>query len=71
MSGFRVALPNPDAVDSWMVKNGLYPNDWEAAALLCEMTDMDHGKIDWHLLGGAPLTMGCQWKQVGCSMPMP
>ena len=24
MSGFRVALPNPDAVDSWMVKNGLY-----------------------------------------------
>ena len=25
MSGFRVALPNPDAVDSWMVKNGLYP----------------------------------------------
>ena len=26
MSGFRVALPNPDAVDSWMVKNRLYPN---------------------------------------------
>ena len=24
MSGFRVALPNPDAVDSWMVKNRLY-----------------------------------------------
>ena len=25
MSGFRVALPNPDAVDGWMVKNRLYP----------------------------------------------
>ena len=24
MSGFRVALPNPDAVDSPMAKNGLY-----------------------------------------------
>ena len=25
MSGFRVALPNLDVVDSWMVKNRLYP----------------------------------------------
>ena len=29
MSGFRVALPNPDAVDSWMVKNRLYPKEYD------------------------------------------
>ena len=33
MSGFRVALPNPDAVDSWMVKNGLYSKVFNTTSL--------------------------------------
>ena len=43
MSGFRVALPNPDVVDSSMAKNGLYSCKYTPTFLeLCEYTPVCH-----------------------------